>query len=378
MVTPTSDNRDDMLPYVRNPTDLLQKTGCKAITLSVSDNHSNILIWNDVVETDSSGKQVIVDENRSILKLTVVPGHRDQLDVTKRITDIAELDAFTKKTQPEDCQKVLHFLSKLDFHLTSESGAEYSYYSAAEKSSWLRALRYTFGLTQPSPCTNFKLELISPASKRQIERSLPSPAMSLIEETPKIYQSIVEPHIQSIVESGSLSWIENIVQGKKEVERILLDTHDYIINVDTKWRSHPDAKTVPKKDWYDHTSVEDLYCLAIAKDGRIRSLRDLRREHVSMLESILVEGHKVIDSVYGVKKDQIRVFVHYQPQFYQFHVHFTRLENEIGCQVERSHLLSDIIQNLLLDSDYYASRTISYKIKTSSEIYFMINEKKDA
>lgn len=362
--------------YIRNPGELWRKSDSKAITLSVSDNHANLLVWNDIVETDHSGNQRVIDEQRSLLKISVIPGHKDQLNVKKRITSLVELDTATKETKAEDCDKILRFLSTLDFHLTSESGAEYSYYTAVKKISTLDSILGTFGLKKPTSGqdTKFKLELISPATNRQIERSLPSPAMSLIEETPEIYQSIVEPFIEKIVQSGSLSWIENVVQGKKETERLLVDTSDYIINIDTKWRSHPDAKTVPRDQWHGHESIEDLYCLAIVKDGRIRSLRDLRQSHVPMLQSMIKEGQNVIESVYGVRKDQIRMFVHYQPQFYHFHVHFTRLENEIGCQVERGHLLSDIVQNLVMDSEFYAKRTISYKIKTSSEIYFMISE----
>ena len=53
------------------------------------------------------------------------------------------------------------------------------------------------------------------------------------------------------------------------------------------------------------------------------------------------EGLKVIEKVYGAPKDAIRVFMHYRPQLYQFfHVHYTRLHNEIGSTFERGRLLS--------------------------------------
>ncbi len=35
-------------------------------------------------------------------------------------------------------------------------------------------------------------------------------------------------------------------------------------------------------------------------------------------------GVETIEAVYGVPEDQLRVFVHYMPQFFHFHVHFTR------------------------------------------------------
>eukprot|EP00957_Ditylum_brightwellii_P206859 15350289-Ditylum_brightwellii.AAC.1 len=84
---------------------------------------------------------------------------------------------------------------------------------------------------------------------------------------------------------------------------------------------------------------------------------------------MLEVGPKVIQSIYGIAKDQLRVFVHYQPQFYHFHVHFTRLENDVGCQVEKAHLLADIIQNLELDSEYYAKRTLVYKLSLKDKLY---------
>jgi len=90
-----------------------------------------------------------------------------------------------------------------------------------------------------------------------------------------------------------------------------------------------------------------------------------------LLKAMMKEGLAAIKSIYGVDQDQIRVFIHYQPQFYHFHVHFTRLENEVGCSVERGHLVSDVIQNLLLE-DYYKKRTITYKLKKGTALESII------
>ena len=42
----------------------------------------------------------------------------------------------------------------------------------------------------------------------------------------------------------------------------------------------------------------------------------------------------------------LRIFVHYPPQFYHFHVHFTNVSVDVGVSTERAHLLDDIIENL--------------------------------
>lgn len=346
-----------MATLSRSPTDLLKES--KALVLSVSDNHATIFLCSSTAENENI---------KSLLKLNVVPAHRDELSCAKIITSARALDDDVSDEQSS--HRVLDFLRNFDFRLMSESGAEYSYYTATEKSSW----RNYFGLLKSysAPKVAFTVELISPASGRQIERSLPAPAMSFIEETPEMYESIVKPVVQTLIEGGSLSWVQNVVNGTKEAERLLLDADDFILNIDTKWRSHPDAKIIPREEWCNDKSVKDLYCLAIVKDSAITSLRELREQHIPMLKAILNQGRETIERVYGVASNKLRIFVHYQPQFYHFHVHFTRLENEIGCQVERSHLLSDVIQNLEIASDYYVKRTITYKLKTSSELFSLL------
>ena len=340
----------------RSPESVLSTSSAQTLTLS--DQHATVLLTSTHKHQDSGS----VTTEQSLIKLTVVPFHRHVFQTS--CTD-----------ESHASREIVSFLSDYDFVLTSESGAEYSYYDAFPK----RGLRTFLSRLLPGggrgPTINpgaFKVELISPASERQIQRASPKPPMVMIDETPELYEKVTKPYIQSIVESGSLSWIENVVSGKKERERLLLDNDGFVLNVDTKWTSHPDANTVSRSEWYNHESVKELYCLAIVKDGSVASLRDLRAQHLPMLQSILDECPAAIEKVYGVKRNQLRVFVHYQPQFYHFHVHFTRLENDIGCQVERGHLLSDIIQNLEMDRDFYIKRTITFKLPINDKLYLEI------
>ena len=60
----------------------------------------------------------------------------------------------------------------------------------------------------------------------------------------------------------------------------------FILNIDTKWRTHPDVSTVPKEEWLGHPSVAELYCLGICHERGIRTVRDLRARHVPMLEEM--------------------------------------------------------------------------------------------
>jgi m7GpppX diphosphatase len=113
------------------------------------------------------------------------------------------------------------------------------------------------------------------------------------------------------------------------------------------------------------------------KDGGIASLRDLNSKHIPVLQSIVKDGSDAIENIYGVQRNQLRIFVHYHPQFYHFHVHFTRLENEIGCQVEKGHLVSDIVQNLQMNGEFYSKRTISYKLPINDRLYACMKEEQN-
>jgi len=47
---------------------------------------------------------------------------------------------------------------------------------------------------------------------------MPSLGSVLIHEMPELYNVIVKPHIQSMLDSGCLSWIQNVIEVKKEQE----------------------------------------------------------------------------------------------------------------------------------------------------------------
>jgi len=449
VVMPSSgDGADGGSSIVANPWDILRAEATVAQTLTVSDQHVTILLTHAVAGDDADdGKDELSIDYRaddkpatadaaekdqeeqakppkmvkSLLKLTVVPFHREAFNHTlpsvPGSSDGPAPGTYTSfsalnESDERNSRDILSFLSDYTFHLTSESGAEYSYWNASpggrfhfigaagqiiakpignligrlgkkkedgadgnaaddaasaapsEASQW-----QSIKSSVRTKAGSFTVELISPATDRQIQRASPSPSMVLIEETPEMYEAVTKPHIEAIVAGGSLSWLKNIIDGTKESERLLYDHEEYIVNIDTKWRSHPDPRTVPREEWLHHPSTADLYCLGIFKADGVACLRDLRVEHLPTLQSMVADGVGAIERTYGIPRDQIRCFVHYQPQFMHFHVHYTRLQNEIGCQVERGHLVSDVIQNLEMDPLYYTKRTVTYKLKVTDQLY---------
>ena len=145
-------------------------------------------------------------------------------------------------------------------------------------------------------------------------------------------------------------WVYNILEHKKEVERIAFEDTDpengFILLPDLKWNGH---------------TPESLYMLALCHKREIKSLRDLDAKHLPMLRNIRDEGCRAIKEKYGLNENQLRIYIHYQPSFYHLHVHFNALSNEApGIYCEKSHLLDTVIDNIELMPDYYQKATLSF------------------
>ena len=225
-----------------DPAAVLKATSV-AKTLTISDQHATILL------TTTNGKQDDDDDDddsagvkKALLKLTLVPFHKADLLPPTREADKVVEKAEQDRDDKDHSQKVLAFLSQLDWKMISESGAEYSFYDAFyntddEEGTAPAAKKAKKQETSDKEGTKksiFKVELIYPASDRQLARAMPSPGFSMMMETPAIYQAVTKPFIDDIVSSGSLSWLKNIVEVKKEEERLLWNADGWILNIDTK------------------------------------------------------------------------------------------------------------------------------------------------
>jgi len=189
------------------------------------------------------------------------------------------------------------------------------------------------------------------------------------------------PYMRSIPESA-IGWVYKILAKEKEVERLLYDDPDpndgFLLNTDPKWTTHPDPKTTPRSEWLGHASVRDLYCLGLCHRRDIRSLRDLRAEHLPLLRAMAAKGRELMRQTYGLADESLRIFVHYPPQFYHFHVHFTNVSVDVGVSTERAHLLDDIIENLEKDPEHYAKCCITCRMGERDELWRRYREAKAA
>ncbi|XP_066495609.1 m7GpppX diphosphatase isoform X2 [Tiliqua scincoides] len=213
----------------------------------------------------------------------------------------------------------------------------------------------TYRLYLPPELNEIKTTVVYPATEKHLQKYLRQ-EVYLIQETAEDYKNITLPFIQS--QSFSIQWVYNILEKKAEADRVVYENPDpangFILIPDLKW---------------DQKQLDDLYLIAICHCRGIKSLRDLTAEHLPLLRNMAQEGKEAIVKRYGIPGSQLRVYLHYQPSYYHLHVHFTALSYDApGCSVERAHLLSDVIDNLELDSQYYQKRTLTFALRADEPL----------
>ena len=134
----------------------------------------------------------------------------------------------------------------------------------------------------PLPAINgIKANIVHPATEKHISKYLASPG-HLVLETPDLYYGVTLPSLAK--EQFSLQWVYNVLEHKKEVERIIFEdpdpTNGFILAPDFKWSGKQAA---------------DLYCLAIIHKRGVRSLRDLTAVHLPLLRNLDIECKRAVE-----------------------------------------------------------------------------------
>lgn len=163
-------------------------------------------------------------------------------------------------------------------------------------------------------------------------------------ETPEMYINDVYPKIIN----QDLTWIDNIVNGIKETESIIYSDDNIVIIPDLKWSSG---------------KIEDMYYLVIFKNKNLRSIRDLNQSHLALLNNVKDICTNKIKELHNINSEQLRLYFHYHPSFWQLHLHVNLITNPwYGALVDFAHLLSTVCNNIQLINDYY--NKISIEINT--------------
>ncbi|KAI0890374.1 scavenger mRNA decapping enzyme [Annulohypoxylon maeteangense] len=219
---------------------------------------------------------------------------------------------------------------------------------------------------------DFKISMICPCTDKHIKKHSRQ-GFRVVTETPEIYRDKVRPYMQVNREEGRLNWVFNIIEGRKETE-------DVIYRTPLGRDGDEGFLMLPNLHW-DRKTIEALYLLGIVERRDIWSLRDLKKKHIPWLRHMKA---KLIDATVKtypqIDTDQLKLFCHYHPTYYHFHIHVVHvmLEATATQSVGKAIGLDSIIEQLeSMQGDSETgmdSVSLSYTLGEASDLWMEIFE----
>ncbi|XP_002127473.2 m7GpppX diphosphatase [Ciona intestinalis] len=218
----------------------------------------------------------------------------------------------------------------------------------------------TYTAYPPPLVSDIKATVICPATKKHIRKYMKQ-KLTVVQETKEDYLNITLPYLEKQFASNvfNLQWVFNILEHKAETERVLFEDD----NKNTGFMLMPDMK-------WDRSDVKSLYVMALPHKRGLKSIRDLTAEHIPLLENILTKGLEVVEKLFKIPANELRVYFHYQPSYYHLHIHINHIDLDLpGTEALRAHLLADVIENLKLTGDYYQNKTFTFALQENNLLF---------
>ncbi|EPS45643.1 hypothetical protein H072_370 [Dactylellina haptotyla CBS 200.50] len=181
-----------------------------------------------------------------------------------------------------------------------------------------------------------KVNMIYPCTDVHIKK-YSAQQLHMVVETPEIYDKYVLKYIKQKTEGGRLNWVYNILSHKEESEKIIFEDEDpkmgFILLPDLKW---------------DLVTMTTLYLSVIVHRTDIRSIRDFTPAHIPFLNGLRTKVLNAVSEKYSLSRDFLKIYVHYQPSYYHFHIHVVHISHDMGASasVGKAILLDEVIQVL--------------------------------
>lgn len=216
---------------------------------------------------------------------------------------------------------------------------------------------------------DLKIDLIWPCTDKQVKKYSPQ-EVRMVTETPQIYAEHVRPYIQTMRDEGRLNWVFNILDGKSEQDAVIL--RESGTGADGQDESY---MLLPDMNW-DRKTLTSLHLLATPYRRDIWSLRDLRKRHVDWLKDMRQKVIQATIKVYDqLEEDQIKLYIHYQPTHYHFHIHVVHVMAEVTSTqaVGKAFGLENVIaqlENMAGEPDAgFADVDLTYHLGTASDLW---------
>ncbi|KAJ2907367.1 Scavenger mRNA-decapping enzyme [Zalerion maritima] len=219
---------------------------------------------------------------------------------------------------------------------------------------------------------DLKINLIHPCTETHLKK-YSKQGVRFVTETPEIYANHIKPYMQAKREAGRLNWVFNIIEGVKEAE-------DVIYRTPLGRDGDEGFLLLPDLNW-DRKTVEALHLLCLVERRDIWSLRDLKKKHIPWLQHMRAKLLEATCNKYpDLEPDQLKLYVHYQPTYYHFHIHIVHVALEAGATQATGKAvgLESIMETLnAMDGDDEAGMdrvSMSYMLGEAGELWIQVFE----
>ena len=226
-----------------------------------------------------------------------------------------------------------------------------------------------------------------------------------VQDELQVYVETAAQHSSSAVQqfiSGEITrpckqWVQDVIENRKECDTLQLRTPEFILLPDTNSRRSAAPAFLMNRNSGTSSGLNYslrkmpslvqvetekqpkyfLNWLSIVCDRQIRTIRDLRAEHVPMLVSMQKQCLGAIKQVFDVADTDILIFANYPPSVYQLHFHWCCVSSRMtSYDALRMHSLTSIIDNLSRDSMYYATARLQVPLYKDSLLYNVLHGSK--
>jgi len=208
------------------------------------------------------------------------------------------------------------------------------------------------------------VQVIFPASAKDVLKYSKKNAV-IITEDEELYTNVTKKYLTSLDRSNE-KWIEDILDGRAEQERNIYRDED------------PLTGFVLSTSWGSGTTEKDIHLLAMVMRRDLKTLRDLKREHLPLLKKIKAKIEQYLVEKFQADLTKFSLYFHYHPSFYHLHVHAGYAFGGPGADplsYFKSRPLDEVIDHLERYGDeYYATATLSFVLAEGSPLFDAIEQ----
>ena len=204
-------------------------------------------------------------------------------------------------------------------------------------------------------------------SCRRIEK------VKLFHETHDVYWSAhVQQYIQSQIVHPNKMWVQHIINERKEREHVKLKTKDFILL--------PDTKDIYQKLFMLRKPNNCFNWMIITTDPGLRNIRDLRIEHIPLLQSIKEQSvMRLREDFPEIQNEDVMIYANYPPSVQQLHFHLCcPFFSSSAYDAFRIHPIDQIINNLTVHPEYYKVSDFIIPVHEFSPLLKVYQQTKDA